>query len=157
MFRIALLLAALGSLARPMIAADGPAGALASTLTPEEFSQAGLPKLSPGELAALEAALLRHQLLARPATALRGPTPIPATAPKAAAAFGAEEVAMAAKPAADTPAALHTRIEGTLDGFSGRAVFVMENGQIWQLRMPQTVNFVRKLTNPDLRLRLLCR
>ena len=56
---------------------------------------------------------------------------------------------MAAKPAADTPAALHTRIEGTLDGFSGRAVFVMENGQIWQLRMPQTVSFVRKLTNPE--------
>jgi len=137
-----------------------PSGVLANTLTHEEFVRAGLQKLTPEELAALEAALLRHQQLASPPAATPADnstviytapsTPAPGKAPSSAektAAFGAEQVTKA-KPL-ETDAELHSHIEGTLEGFSGRAVFVLGNGQIWQQRVPETVYFAKKLVNPE--------
>jgi hypothetical protein len=136
-------------------------GVLASTLTHDEFVRAGLQKLTPEELAALEAALIRHQQLASPPLAASTPVdnssviytaaPAPAGKPPSSAektaAFGAEQVTKA-KPL-ETDAELHSHIEGTLDGFSGRAVFVLGNGQIWQQRVPETVYFGKKLVNPE--------
>jgi hypothetical protein len=139
-----------------------PSGTLANTLTHEEFVRAGLQKLTPEELAALEAALIRHQQLATQPMAASIPadnstviytapaSPAPGKAPTSAektAAFGAEQVTKA-KPL-DTDAELHSHIEGTLEGFSGRAVFVLGNGQIWQQRVPETVYFAKKLVNPE--------
>ena len=60
--------------------------------------------------------------------------------------FGAEQIAQA-KPTNDGDE-LHTTIEGTVQEFSGRAVFVLGNGQIWQLRTPADVFLPRKLVNP---------
>jgi hypothetical protein len=146
--------------------ADEPPAAtsvLANTLTHEEFVRAGLQKLTPEELAALEAALIRHQQLPEPSTAAPVSTDTssitythaPSSAPAGkvvspgdkTAAFGAEQV-IKAKPL-ETDAELHSHIEGTLDGFSGRAVFVLGNGQIWQQRVPETVYFAKKLVNPE--------
>ena len=61
--------------------------------------------------------------------------------------FGAEQLS---RPKSDeTPSELHSRIEGTIQEFSGRAVFVLENGQIWQQRIPQAYYFPHKLVNPE--------
>lgn len=149
MTRSSLLLAAFSScLAGALLAAEKPPGGLVGTLSPEEFAHAGLAKLTSEELAALDAALSRHQTPSRPVAPAK-PSQQPVSAAKNdAAGLGAEQVAMAAKPA-DTAEQLRTRIEGTLDGFSGRAVFAMENGQIWQVRIPESVSFVHKLTNPE--------
>lgn len=140
---------------------------LANTLTHEEFVRAGLQKLTPDELAALEAALIRHQQLPGPSMAVAvaapaaaptdnstitypapsAPAAKPASSAEKTAAFGAEQIAKA-KPL-ETDAELHSHIEGTLDGFSGRAVFVLGNGQIWQQRVAETVYFAKKLVNPE--------
>lgn len=69
---------------------------------------------------------------------------------KIAAEFGAEQVAQA-KPTNDGDE-LHTTIEGTVQEFSGRAVFVLGNGQIWQLRTPTDVFLPKKLVNPTVTL-----
>jgi hypothetical protein len=45
--------------------------------------------------------------------------------------------------------AAESSIEGTIESFSGRAVFVLDNGQIWQQRIPDTVYFSPKLENPE--------
>jgi hypothetical protein len=66
---------------------------------------------------------------------------------KAAASFGAEQVAPVTKVV--TEQELHAHIEGTIESFSGRAVFVLDNGQIWQQRIPDTVYFSPKLVNPE--------
>ena len=60
--------------------------------------------------------------------------------------FGAEQVAQAKPTNADDE--LRTTIAGTVQEFSGRAVFVLGNGQIWQLRTPTDVILPKKLVNP---------
>ena len=133
-----------------LFAANPPLRGLVGALSTEEFARAGLAKLTNEELTALDAALSRH--IIPPASKSTAPTNLStqttSTTKNDPPLLGAEQVAMLAKPA-DTSEQLHTRIEGSLDGFSGRAVFAMENGQIWQVRIPESVSFVRKLTNPE--------
>jgi hypothetical protein len=153
---VAIRLAATCLFVGGLVAADPnpPSGALARILKPEEFAAAGLHKLSAAELASLEAALIRHGQLAAgksipPTKAIRSTAAASAepAAKSGPADFGAEQI-VAAKPAELTEA-LRSRISGTLDGFSGRAVFLLENGQIWQQRNPETVSFSRRLVNPE--------
>lgn len=117
------------------------------SLTPEEFTKAGLNKLTPEELTFLEEALARHQQgLAQ--AALEAPKEkVVKSTDKAAASFGAEQVTKEKKLVTDQE--LHAHIEGTIESFTGRAVFVLDNGQIWQLRMPDTIYFTPKLENPE--------
>lgn len=130
-----------------------PAGASSVTraLSPDEFARAGLNKLTAEELDFLEAVLARRQTPA-PSSKAAPTAPPSAIAPrgpskeKIAAAFGAEQVAPA-KPTSDGDK-LHTTIEGAVQEFSGRAVFVLGNGQIWQLRTPTDVFLPKKLLNP---------
>lgn len=118
------------------------------TLTPEEFAQAGLNKLTPEELVFLEEALSRHQSSAiSPLTQVAPSDKAVKSTEKAAATFGAEQVSPGQK--AVTERELHAHIEGTIESFSGRAVFVLDNGQIWQQRIPDTVYFTPKLVNPE--------
>ncbi len=132
-----------------------PSGSAATSatraLTPEEFARAGLNKLTPEELAFLDAALARHQAPAvssktAPTATPTATTKRPPSKEKIAADFGAEQVAQN-KPTNDADE-LHTHIEGTIQEFSGRAVFVLANGQIWQQRTPTDVFLPKKLVNP---------
>jgi hypothetical protein len=135
----------LASVARPAPAAAP--GSIIHALTPEEFAKAGLNKLTTEELDNLEAALSRHQQgIAQAAPTAPTETVIKST-DKAASAFGAEQVTQAKRVV--TEQELHAHIEGTIESFSGRAVFVLDNGQIWQQRIPDTVYFTPKLVNPE--------
>jgi len=117
-------------------------------LTPEEFVQSGLNKLTPEELVFLEEALARHQSGAiSPMTQVAPTEKVVKSTDKTAATFGAEQVAPVQKVV--TEQELHAHIEGTIESFSGRAVFVLDNGQIWQQRIPDTVYFTPKLVNPE--------
>ena len=135
-------------------AAPAP-GSVINTLTPEEFAKAGLNKLTPEELVNLEEALARHQPAANPASqafASDQTPPAPTekvvkSTDKAAASFGSEQITPA--PRVVSHEELHAHIEGTIESFSGRAVFVLDNGQIWQQRIPDTVYFSPKLVNPE--------
>lgn len=128
-------------------AAPAPASVI-HALTPEEFAKAGLNKLSPEELTFLEEALARHQPGTSVSTAPVAPTEkVVKSTDKAAGSFGAEQVTPASRVVSQEE--LHARIEGTIESFSGRAVFVLDNGQIWQQRIPDTVFFNPKLVNPE--------
>lgn len=120
------------------------------TLSAEEFAKAGLNKLTPEELTFLEEAIARHQQSQLAATAELPPAPkeqVVRSTDKAAAAFGAEQVTTVKREVSSQE--LHAHIEGTIESFSGRAVFVLDNGQIWQQRIPDTVYFTPKLENPE--------
>jgi hypothetical protein len=141
------LLTSLLFLASVALAAAATPPASVRALTPEEFAKAGLNKLTTEELDFLEAALARHQQgLAQAAPVAPTETVIKST-DKAASAFGAEQVTPAKRVV--TEQELHAHIEGTIESFSGRAVFVLDNGQIWQQRIPDTVYFTPKLENPE--------
>lgn len=114
------------------------AESVVAKLTPDEFRAAGLHKLSAPEIAALDAALQRQTALAPPPR-----TPEPARE----ALFGAETLP-AAKIAA-APSSIRTRIVGRFDGWTGRTVFALENGQRWQQRIPDTYAAPRALESPE--------
>ena len=139
------LLLVLASAAR-VGAAPAP-GSIIHALSPEEFAKAGLNKLSSEELAFLEEALARHEPAATPAAPVTPTETVIKSKDKAAASFGAEQVTETKRVV--TEQELHAHIEGTIDSFSGRAVFVLDNGQIWQQRIPETVYFNPTLVNPE--------
>ncbi len=146
--RLPLLLPAMLLFASATLAAPTD-GLLSRLLTPEEFARAGLAKLSPAELSALEAALSTHSLPLAVKAVPPPAKPAPAAVRQPAAPdLGAEQVATTAA-AVDTAAEVRTNIEGTLEGYSGRAIFRLANGQIWQLRNSETASFATKLVNPE--------
>ncbi len=154
MFRLTLLAVMVfigrsGSAAERSATETPPNSSSVRALSQEDFQRSGLGKLTPEELAYLDAALSRRQNLAAPPLQQNRSTAAPQRPPskeKVAADFGAEQVAQS-KPTNNSDE-LRTHIEGSVQEFSGRAVFVLANGQIWQQRTPTDVYLPKKLTNP---------
>jgi hypothetical protein len=97
----------------PVIAQAGADSSFAVQvlMTPSQFDAAGLRKLSPAELRALNAWLVTYTTTVAH-IASRG------------------SVTAAAPPTAD--ATIETRIDGEFSGWEGETVFRLANGQIWQ-------------------------
>ena len=83
-------------------------------MTPEEYEAAGLDKLSKEEIRALDAWLVRYTAEDAPAVAK-----------------SSEEVKE--KQRGFEP--IVSRIDGRFEGWSGRTLFTLENGQVWQQRI----------------------
>ncbi len=127
---VALALPAFGEAAEP--------GLIQRLLTPEEFHRAGLDKLTPEELAFLNASLAGAGVSApqqtgpRPAaTEAALPPPVPQL-PQGEAAFGNEqELHARAERLQRVPSSIRSRIRGEFSGWEGRTDFHLENGQVW--------------------------
>lgn len=122
------------------------ASVLRQILSPDEFSAAGLAKLTPEELSRLETALIQHQQL--PAAQKKAQGPAEPTPTIAAADFGREQVTRE-RPVSDTGKELRARIDGSVQDISGRSLFLLDNGQIWQQRIPDQFHLPRKLVDPE--------
>ncbi len=94
------------------------------SLAPADFTAAGLGRLTPQELARLDA------LIAARAAPPSAATPSPAPAPAAARAL-AGPVRRAA-PVAEELEMIESRLTGEFRGWEPRTVFALENGQRWQ-------------------------
>jgi len=88
-------------------------------MSAEEFRAAGLGRLTPAELEALNAWLIRYT--AGEAPVLRASSPAVR-----------EEVRRG------EASVIRSRIAGPFEGWSGRTLFRLENGQVWQQRMSGT-------------------
>jgi len=109
----------------------------------EVFNEAGLEKLSPEELAVLEAWIsgdysrqVEEETLAE-------------YMPKGEKAFGYEEV-KTRKPKPEPfrePDRIQTRIEGEFKGWDGDEIFLLENGQVW--RQTDNDKFYMPLDSPE--------
>lgn len=115
------LLIALG-VSLSAVAADG----LLKNLPADQFAAAGLNKLTPEELARLEQIIADHGSpkaapAAKAETQVSGPGWLRAL-------VTLQETAE--KP--DAAEAIATRLAGDYDGWTGKTVFKLENGQIWQ-------------------------
>ena len=106
-------------------------------MTAEQYHRAGLHKLSADELRALEG-WLRDHAGEFPAVGRTAPAADPAPgAPAAAAApeeTSVEENFGFPDPPADGAEVLHARIEQPFRGWSGKTVFLLDNGQVWKQR-----------------------
>ncbi|MBC2607431.1 hypothetical protein [Pelagicoccus albus] len=123
------------------------------SLTPEQFEQAGLGKLSPQELRTLDQLWQAAQVgtiepktdtLPESPTAPTPPAPVPALAatpspatsatpaPNPEDLLGKEQITPDVSKA---PKEIRSRLVGTFNGWYGETKFQLENGQIWQQRI----------------------
>jgi hypothetical protein len=105
-----------GLLLAAAVAAEAPPDVRA-IMTPDEFKAAGLDRLSPSELEALNRWLLRHT--ARQASELRQHSELVS-----------EEILKVEREG------IRTRIAGEFNGWDGDTIFRLENGQVWKQRLP---------------------
>lgn len=137
---IVLLTCAATALAQESTAATGP-GNLRENMTEAEFKAAGLDKLSPAELAALEAWLQRkvgQQTAAAVAEAKEA---------------GRKEVEREARGFFDFGSAepIESTIAGSFNGFAKGRQYTLANGQVWEQAEPASLAGVR-LENPRVRI-----
>ena len=110
------------------LSADGPK--VQDLMTPEEFDASGLHKLTPAELDALNRWLVRYT--AHEAPLVRQMSP---------------EVKKEVATATTAPKIIHSQIDGTFEGWSGKTLFHLKNGQTWRQRLPGTYRVL--LTDPE--------
>ncbi|MCP5179505.1 MAG: hypothetical protein H6993_17560 [Pseudomonadales bacterium] len=114
-----------------------PADSLQSAMSAEEFTRAGLHRLTPEELAYLNGYLGRADAASA--------TPVPALPD---AAFGEETLARKPSVAPDATQVMRSRVKGAFTGWSGHTVFRLENGQVWQQR--NTGNYSYRVDSPEI-------
>ena len=120
-----------------VIAAEG-FSSLEEQMTGNEFTAAGLDKLTPGELEALNRWIRSHSL-ATLATPASGAAPIaPAQASTDRRGFPDHE-------GDRTP--ITSRIKGRFSGWDGQGVFNLENGMIWE-QTDKDKFYIREVENP---------
>ena len=125
------LLGLLAILALPVAAAvDAPD--VRTLMTPEEFRAAGLDKLSPAEIEALNLLVLRYTVKDAP-TQRRVNSVVKQEMQKM------DDVVIRA------------RIAGAFTGWSGHTVFRLENGQVWKQRMDG--KWYKKADSPEVELK----
>lgn len=100
----------------PAVMAEAPPD-VRELMSPEEFDAAGLERLSPPELEALNRWLLRY-------TARQGSD------------LGQHREIVEEEVRKFEEEGLRTRIVGEFNGWSGDTVFRLENGQVWKQRLP---------------------
>lgn len=120
-------------LALPLAAEEG-FSSLEEQMTGTEFAEAGLEKLTPAELASLNAWIRRHSLgtLAAPATATAA-----STSTEDRRGFDDEED--------ETP--ITSQLVGTFSGWDGQTVFKLANGMIWA-QADKDKHYVKEIRNP---------
>ena len=111
-------------------------------MSAEQFKAAGLDKLSPQELAALNA-WLQHKV-----------TQETAKVTEAAKEEGRKEVVEKNRGFFDfgSKEAIESSIVGKFDGFAKGRQYTLENGQVWEQIEPATLDGVRK-TNPKVKIK----
>lgn len=113
---------ALGMAPKPVLGAEEGFSSLEEQMTGQEFEAAGLEKLSPQELDALNGWIRRHSL-ANLATAASGATVSGSDANVA------DQRGFKGSEQERTP--ITSRILGPFSGWDGQTVFKLENGMIW--------------------------
>jgi len=126
-------------------AADSDFSSLEERMTGQEFRETGLHKLSDEELAALNRWIHRHSLAEhewaeQQARSGDGNT---ASGPE-------DRRGLFSRDRGDTP--IHARIVGTFNGWTGKTVFELDNGMVWQ-QTDGTTFFVSGMDNPEVIIR----
>jgi hypothetical protein len=123
-------------------ASDG-FSSLEEQMTGKEFMAAGLGKLTPEELAALNEWIRRHSV-----ATLDAPTSAAATASAGVAAT--EPVDRRGLPSddGDDEEPIVARLEGEFTGWDGQTVFKLDNGMIW-VQADRDKHYVKAMSNPQ--------
>lgn len=112
---------------------------LEEQMTGKEFTAAGLGKLSPQELAALNEWIRQRSLATIDA---------PASAAATAAQPAGDQRGFRPKDEEEDRSPINSRIVGKFTGWDGQTVFKLENGMIWA-QQDKDKFYVREIENPE--------
>lgn len=124
----------------PLFAADG-FSSLEEQMTGKEFTAAGLDKLTPGELSALNGWIRSHSL----GTLATAKSPSAAPEPQSSVAGGDRRGLSSDDGDDDTP--IQSAILGDFHGWDGQTIFKLENGMIW-VQDDRDKFYARDIENP---------
>ena len=136
---------------------------LRAVFTAEEYRRTGLDKLSPEEQAALLQALQQRGITGAEA---RAATPAPAAAAATAVKpaekkgllarmmdFGAEQLPAKKSPVEAEEPEVAAQMTEPFRGLQGGTIFRLDNGQVWQQRIPEVYYMGKSIPNPKVTIR----
>jgi hypothetical protein len=128
----------------PLVASEG-FSTLEEQMTGKEFTGAGLDKLTPDELAALNAWIRKRSLatIDVPASA----TAAAATTSSATESTDGDQRGFRSEKDEEDRSPITSRIVGTFSGWDGQTVFKLENGMIWE-QADKDKFYIREVENP---------
>ena len=128
------------SLALPALADEG-FSSLEEQMSGKEFSAAGLDKLTPEELGALNNWIRRHSVATLQQAGDSGTT--------AAAGGDGDQRGFDNRGAGDTErTVIKSRLVGSFSGWDGNAIFTLENGMIWE-QTDKNKSYIPEVQNPE--------
>lgn len=139
---------------------------LRAVFTAEEYRRTGLDKLSPEQQAALLQAL-QQRGIARAEARAATPAPAPAAATAATAVkpaekksllarmmdFGAEQLPAKKSPVEAEEPEVAAQMTEPFRGLQGGTIFRLDNGQVWQQRIPEVYYMGKSIPNPKVTIR----
>jgi hypothetical protein len=125
----------------PLLADEG-FSSLEEQMTGKEFTSAGLDKLTPDELAALNAWIRSHSL-----ATLAAPPAAAAAAATTTEAAGGDQRGFRSEKEKEDRSTITSRIVGKFSGWDGQTVFKLENGMIWE-QADNDKFYIREVENP---------
>ncbi len=149
--RKALWILALGLGCTALVQADD---SLKNIFSPEEYQAAGLEKLSPEEQAVLLRALHQRGLgapgSAHKITAVKAETPPPEKKGIWARVmdFGAEQLPLKSEKDPGEVTEVDAQMTEPFDGLTGKTLFRLDNGQVWQQRAGEEYFLGKAIPNP---------
>ena len=130
----------------PLVASEG-FSTLEEQMTGKEFTGAGLDKLTPDELAALNAWIRKRSLATLDAPASATATAATAAASSAAETTDEDQRGFRTEKKDEDRSPITSRIVGKFNGWDGQTVFKLENGMIWE-QADNDKFYIREVENP---------
>jgi hypothetical protein len=128
------------SIALPALADEG-FSSLEEQMSGKEFSAAGLDKLTPEELGALNNWIRRHSVATLQQAGGSGST--------AAAAEGGDQRGFENRGADEAErTVIKSRLVGSFSGWDGNTIFTLENGMIWE-QADKDKSYIPEVQNPE--------
>jgi len=130
------------SLTLPVLAAEG-FSSLEEQMSGKEYSAAGLDKLTPEELGALNNWIRRHSVATLQQARDSGTT-------AAAAGGDGDQRGFENRSAGDNTerTVIKSRLVGSFSGWDGNAIFTLENGMIWE-QTDKNKSYIPEVQNPE--------
>ncbi len=138
-----------------MTAAVAAENDFSRTVPREAFVAAGLEKLTPAELARLDALVREYKVgpdSAGTATTTRATQPNPKAQPERGGAGAPAATLEQLEDRLRPSLAIETRIVGRFTGWNGRTVFALENGERWRVSHADSTYYTRPIENPKVKI-----
>ena len=130
----------------PLVASEG-FSTLEEQMTGKEFTASGLDKLTPEELASLNAWIRSRSLATIDAPASAAAATTAATTSSAAESTGGDRRGFRSEKEDEDRSSITSRIVGKFSGWDGQTVFKLENGMIWE-QTDKDKFYIREVENP---------